>query len=107
MLRRDATSQFIPAVVTKIGRVWVDLKAAESAPDLQRWMTWRMRMDTQNEATEYSQLDASFATLEQHAWDETLTWARGVLKDQGLRVERDSTWFGREIELADVLSGLD
>lgn len=104
MRRRPPEERYIPAQVVKASRVWIELKAAETAPDAQRWMTWRMRRDTQNEGTQYSGSDASFATTEQHEWDQTQAWAWGVIKDNGLTVEPRSPWRGREQELADLLT---
>jgi len=98
---RKPSERFIPATVAKVGRVWVELKPD---PPLCPWPTrWRMRLDTQNEATQHSGTNASFVTLEQHAWDETQTWARGVLEKHGLTVESRSPWVGREVELALLL----
>lgn len=92
--------RYIPAVVVKAARVWVDLKRVGKG-----WpQSWRMRRDTQSESTRYSGSNASFATMEQHAWDETQTWARGVLKENGIRLDHQSPWKGREVELADLIS---
>jgi hypothetical protein len=66
---------------------------------------WRMRMDDQHEGSDYSGSNASFASKDQHAWDETLYWARGVLKEAGLRIEPRSPWADREVELADIITG--
>jgi hypothetical protein len=103
MRRRKREEWAIPAVVVKVGRVWVDLKVDESARDGLRFMTWRMRLDTQDEGTQYSGSNASFATLEQHQWDETQHWARGVLREQGIEVRMSGRWTGREVELAQLL----
>lgn len=96
---RTAEDRYIPAVVVKAARIWVDLARAGGRSE-----TWRMRRDTQDEGTQYSGSNASFATMDQHAWDETLAWARAVLKDHGLTVDPRSSWRGREIELADILA---
>lgn len=104
MRRRPDTDRYISAEVTKVGRVWVEVA---KYPDMPVWSAyrWRMRMDTQNEATQYSGSNASFATLDQHAWDETRDRALGVIREHGLRVETGSRWSGREIELAHILAG--
>jgi hypothetical protein len=106
MRRRPDSERYIPAVVTKVGRVWAEMEKPGSG----EWSIyrWRMRMDDQHEGSDYSGSNASFATPEQHAYDETVTWARGYLKDQGIRLEPRSVWADREVELADLLSkGVD
>jgi hypothetical protein len=102
MQRRPDSERYIPAVVAKVGRVWVDLEK----PGSESWSIrrWRMRMDDQSEDSAYTGSNASFATLEQHAWDETRNWARGVLAEQGIQIRHDSRWRGREVELADLIS---
>lgn len=97
---RKPEDRYIPAVVVKAARVWVDLERLGTG-----WpQSWRMRRDTQDEGTQYSGSNASFATMEQHAWDETQIWARGVLEENGIRLDHRSRWDGREIELADLIS---
>lgn len=103
MHRRKGEDRYIPATVVKTARVWVDLEGMEET-----WKrTWRMRRDTQDEGTQYSGSNASFLTMDQHAWEETRSWALATLKDHGLTVESCSPWRGREIELADHLAKLD
>ena len=104
MRRRSPEERYIPAVVVKAARVWIELKAAEDVPDSKRWMTWRMRRDTQDEATQYSGSNNRFVTLDQHAWEETRSWARAVLRDNGIDLRGDSPWRNREVELADILA---
>lgn len=103
MRGRKPEDRYIPAVVVKAARVWVDLEGTEEI-----WKrTWRMRRDTQDEGTQYSVSNARFLTLEQHAWQETRDWALAVLQEHGLTVESRSPWRGREIELADLLAKVD
>lgn len=100
MRGRPPEERYIPAVVVKAARVWIDLEGMDGS-----WRrTWRMRRDTQTEGSQYTGSDASFATLEQHAWDEAAHRAANVLRDHGLTVERTSPWRGREIQLADLLA---
>lgn len=100
MRRRPPEDRWIPARVVKVGRVWIDLEGVDDG-----WpKTWRMRRDTQSEGTQYSGSNASFATLDQHQWDETMAWARSVLKDNGIDLRNDSPWRGREVELADLVA---
>lgn len=104
MRRRPPEERYIPAVVTKAAQVWVTLEQADDGP---RPKTWRMRRDTQNEGSNYSSLNASFATLEQHAWDQAAWSALAVLRDHGIELARQSPWHGREIELAELLNSVD
>jgi hypothetical protein len=104
MRGRDPEARYIPAVVTKVGRVWVDLSRSDLAGSAIGHRTWRMRMDRQDEATQYSGSNDSFATLDQHAWDEAQRWAHGVLEEHGIRLESSSRWRGQETVLADLLS---
>jgi hypothetical protein len=99
---RDPEENYIPAVITKVARVWIELEK----PGVAEWHTrrWRMRRDTQDEGSQYSGSNASFATREQHEWDMTRAWAFGVLRDNGIRLDYDSVWTGREQELADLIS---
>lgn len=100
MYRHKSEDAYIPARIVKASRVWIDL---EYAGDDNCRGTWRMRRDTQDEGSQYSGRNARFATLDQHQWDITQTWARGVIEENGLTVERDSRWRGREAELAEIL----
>lgn len=95
---RKPEDRTIPAVVVEAARVWVTLESQIGH------QTWRMRRDTQNEATKYSGNNASFATLEQFEWDETRRWAFGFLQENGIEVRIGSPWRGREVELADIIS---
>lgn len=103
MRGRSADQRYIPARVTKVARVWVTLEATTHP----HRGIWRMRLDTQDEGTQYSGFNASFVTLDQHAWDETATWAVATLWDHGINLHSDSPWRGREIELADLLAKVD
>ena len=105
MRRRPPEQRYIPATVVKVGRVWVTLEGQE--PGWRSSRQWRMRLDTQNEASQYSGSNASFLTMDQHAWEETASWAMAVIRDHGLTVESRSPWRGREIELADLLAKVD
>lgn len=108
MVRRSANDQrgrkpedrYIPAVVVKAARVWVELDRVEGRgyPS-----TWRMRRDTQDEGSNYSGSNASFATLDQHEWDKARDRAFRILQDNGIRLDSSSLWRGREVELADLI----
>jgi hypothetical protein len=104
MRGRKPEERAIPAEVVKAARVWVDIR--KSGENLDEWSIyrWRMRRDTQDEATQYSGSNCRFATLDQFAWDETQRWARGYLREQGIELRRSGPWTGREVELADIIS---
>jgi hypothetical protein len=103
MRRRSFVDLAIPAVVVKAARVWVDLARSDLDGKCIEYQTWRMRRDTQDEATRYSGSNSRFVTLEQHEWEETRRWARGYLWDQGIDLKRPGTWVDREVELADII----
>lgn len=44
--------------------------------------------------------------MEESAWEEARTWARGVLAEHGIRLDQDSRWDGREAELAGLLNAV-
>ena len=88
------------------------IASIKASSDLERvgdgWpKTWRMRRDTQNEGSQYSGSNSRFLTMDQHAWEETQTWALAVLQDHGIDLRSNSPWRGREIELADILAKVD
>lgn len=101
---RKPEDRYVPAVVVKAARVWVELKRADLPESALGHRHWRMRRDTQDEATQYSGSNASFATLDQHEWDKARNWAHGVLQENGIRLDHSSPWRGREVELADMIS---
>lgn len=104
MRGRKAEERYIPAEVVKTARVWVDLKKSGEEASLWSIYRWRMRKDTQDEGGQFSGSNASFATMEQHAWDETRNWAREFLGENGIRLDQGSRFCGREVELADIIS---
>jgi hypothetical protein len=105
MRGRPAEQRYIPAKVVKVARVWVTLEGQE--PGWRAPRQWRMRLDRQDEGTQYSGSNASFLTMDQHAWDETAAWALATLQDHGIDLRSNSPWRGREIELADHLAKID
>jgi hypothetical protein len=100
---RSFGGRYIPAVVTKVGRVWVDIACEDDYSPRQ----WRMRMDTQSEQSGYTGRDGSFLTMEQYEWEKDHDWAISVIKSHGLEVNRLSPWLYRKIELARILSAID
>jgi hypothetical protein len=106
--RRPASERYIPAVITKVARVWIEIeRTCGDREKLPSWSIyrWRMRQDSQDEGTQFTGSNASFATLEQHAWDQTRNWAFEVLSENGIRLDMDSPWRDREVELADLITG--
>lgn len=95
----------IPAKVIKVARVWVELERSGLAQSQLGHRTWRMRLDTQDEGTQFSGSNDRFLTVEQNAWEETRDWARGVLRDNGIDLRGGSPWIGREAELVDLIVG--
>jgi len=102
---REPEGLWIPAVVTKVNRVWIDLETADFEPKQIGHRAWRMRRDTQDEGTEYSGNNASFFTLDQYAWDQDKAWAISVLGENGIRLDSSSPWRERIVELADLITG--
>lgn len=105
MRGRKQEDRAIPAVVVKANRVWIEIETANYVPSQIGHRTWRMRKDTQDEGTQYSGSNARFVTLEQHEWEESQRWAIGFLRENGIDIRRGSTWDGREVELADIITG--
>jgi hypothetical protein len=62
-----------------------------------------MRLDTQDEGSDYSGSNARFVTIEQNEWEETRAWGQGVLRENGIDLRTGSPWSGREAELADLI----
>lgn len=108
MRGRKAEDRYISARVVKAARVWVELASVSTRTSWDNIVvperTWRMRMDTQNEATEFSGSNDQFLTLPQYQWQIARDWARSVLTEQGIRLDTDSPWRKRIVELADLLS---
>lgn len=95
--------RYIPARIVKASRVWIEMERADLQPSQLGHRTWRMRRDTQDEATDYSGRNARFVTLEQHAWEEARRWGREVLDSNGIQLVTGSPWREREAELADLI----
>lgn len=97
MQGRSNGSLYIPARVAKASRVWIEIEVEGS------WKTYRMRRDTQDEATQYSGSNSSFRTPEQKQWEVRQADGRRFLDEQGITLQMRSPWLGREAELADVI----
>lgn len=92
----------VEAHVTKTARVWITLQETNQVASLAK--TWRMRRDTQNEGSGSATQD-SFATPEQHAWDQCIDDADRYLREQGIEVRHSSDWYPahRRMQLADLI----
>lgn len=99
---RGYRQETVEAHVFKAARVWITLQ--ESNQPESRTRMWRMRRDTQDENTGYG-CAPSFATLEQHAWDQRAEVARQFLREQGISIDFTSQWYKpeRRIQLADII----
>jgi hypothetical protein len=104
MRGRKPEDRAIPARIVKANRVWIELERADLAESQIGHRTWRMRRDTQDEGTQYSGSNDRFVTVPQHEWEETLSWARGFLRENGIDLRTGGKWYGREVELADIIS---
>lgn len=102
--RRDPAARYVEARVVSAARVWITIERADLPPKALGHQTWRMRRDTQDEATQYTGSNASFLTVEQYRWDRRLEAAQAVLTEQGISIDRTGPWYGRTVELADILT---
>lgn len=87
-----------PAMVTKVGRVWITL---ETQPD---GRGERFRLDTQKSEHTFGYTD-QFVTADQLAYDLKTIRANEFLREQGIEVRRESRWYGSNgaIALAEIL----
>lgn len=87
------------AEVTEVGRVWCVLQ--ETGPGALIGRHWRMRLDDQTQGKKaFRQDNDRFLTAEQHAWETALNEARTYLRMQGIELQAQSRWRGREVQLA-------
>lgn len=84
----------INAEITKVGRAWVEMRPVTGHG------FWRMRIDSQNQATGYGYGGDRFVTPEQHAWERRMRAARKVLSAAGIYPECGSAWLDDERTLA-------
>lgn len=99
---RKPEDMYIPAVVAKVGRRYVELEGSRPNPHSNP-LRWRMLMSAQRQVSDYSGSNASFATLEQHEWDMAEREAFQSLRNHGIELNATSWWRGREIELAEII----
>ena len=88
--------------VVKAARVWIDLEEIDQVSSYAR--TWRMRLDTQNEGSKYTQQDR-FVTAEQYAYETRVDAADAYLCEVKVRSDYGSLWNApeRRIVLANLL----
>lgn len=96
-------SEPMQAHVVKAARVWIDLRETDQVGSFAR--TWRMRRDTQNEATGYGHGGQRFATPDQYDWDRRLADADAFLREQGIELRIGGAWREphRRLQLAELL----
>ena len=101
----------IDTVVTKTGRVWIELEETAARPVNVGPRIWRMRLDTQSEAgpREQQQYAISYVTAEQHAWRQRVAAVDAYLREVKVRLDHDSPWndADRRIALANLLRAHD
>lgn len=107
--RRDAEQS---GFVVKVARVWITVGLGSPDDGHSSRMTYRMRRDSQSQATGFGHGGHRFATPEQHAWDQRLKAANRYLREQGVDLRSDSPWRSdeRRLILANLLraeAGLD
>lgn len=102
---RGSARNLIPARVTKVARVWLEIERMDDTPLVKA--TWRMRRDTQSEGGGYS-IDARFVTPEQAEQEKQLNVADATLKAHGIDIRYESPWRSpsRRIALAAAILAL-
>jgi hypothetical protein len=95
---RSNENRYLLARVTSAARVWVTVERAVPAGSF-NYQTWRMRLDTRDEGSQYPGNNASVLTPEQYAWEVARGKAVLSLREQGIQVDYNSPWYGREAEL--------
>lgn len=103
--RRSGERGPVEAVVSKVGRVWVELTEVDSTGTTPAM--WKLRMDTQrsDSGTNYND---RFVTPEQYAWEQKISEAQHVVS--GLMIESRSLWMKDEdrlFALADFVRAYD
>lgn len=92
----------IKATVVKVGRAWINLEAVNGPG------AWRMRLDTQNEATGYGYNGDRFVTTAQHEWEQRVKDAEEVLLAAKIDAYRGPWAAGeRLLALADFIRAYD
>jgi hypothetical protein len=90
------------AVVTKVGRVWVDLDEANGP------RSWHLRLDTQHDGSQSNYHDR-FLTHEQQQWEQRQTAVHAYLREQRVTIEHRSPWQDedRRLVLANLMRAHD
>lgn len=85
-------------VVTNVARVWITVRPEG---EMRAGRDRRFRLDNQTDGCPDAM--ARFYTLDQWADVQRKNEAWAFLRDQGVDVRRDGPWWGREIDLADLI----
>jgi hypothetical protein len=92
--------QPIRATVTSKARVWITVEKVDGPTILGQYRrTWRLRLDHQTDGSD-SAYAVQFYTFDQWRFHQAHNEAREYLTEQGIRIDWDSPWKRREIELA-------
>jgi hypothetical protein len=112
VLRHRQETEVIEATITKVARLFVTItENANNRPlyegQIFRPRTWRMRMTTQHEDSNYVHYDR-FVTPGQYAWDQRDSAARAYLREVGVSIDsrslhRDDPAF--PVTLANLIRG--
>lgn len=96
-------TRHVDAKITKVGRTWIEMAETDNVRSQAK--TWRMHMESQYETAGPNPRGDSFATPEQHAWDEQRAAADRYLRDQGITLDSGSPWRTPErwFRLAEIL----
>lgn len=78
-------NQRTDASIIKASPVWLTIQETDVTGRSPR--TWKMRRDSQNEATGYGHGGCYFRTTEQQAWENATNHAYAYLRDYGIRVD--------------------
>ena len=92
----------IPVRAVKVARVWIDLATEGN-------MSFRMRLDTQNEGSQYGD-QTRFVTAAQYEWEQRVGEARDVLRAAKACPDWSSHWWtdgDRTLALADFIRAYD
>lgn len=92
------TVEHIPSRVTKIGRKYVTVES-----EFPRHAVWRMRLDTQNEGSQYVSGGARFKTIPQYEHDQRAQAAREYLRSCGIDLMYSRTTEWTIIRLANLV----
>jgi len=95
------SSEPVEVVVTKVGRVWIEMDPKEKTPSA--WPTYRMRLDTQDGGRGGDYHSGYFMSPAQLAWRDREYAAGEYLKKIGVGITWDGQYRDRTVELANII----